>query len=119
MAQSSQAIDVANLIENRKVGAFQLTVIAWACAIMFVEGYDMQVLPYAAPAIIKAWHVNKAYFGPVFGFGLFGYMLGATLLSNLGDQLGRKKIIIAGGLLFGAFTLGAAYSSSLAALLIL
>src|SRR5580704_6904127 len=119
MFQTNQTIDVASLIENRKVGWFQVGVIAWACAIMFVEGYDMQVLPFAAPAIIKAWHVNRAYFGPVFGFGLFGYMLGATLLSNLGDQLGRKKMVIGGGLLFGAFTLGVAYTSSLAGLLVL
>jgi hypothetical protein len=48
---------------------------------MFVERYDMQVLRHAAPAILKAWHVDKPYFGPVFGFGLFGYMVVATLLS--------------------------------------
>src|ERR1700730_1920497 len=119
MSQANQTVDVASLIENRKVGRFQMTVIMWTCAIMLVEGYDMQVLPFAAPAIIKAWHVNKAYFGPVFGFGLFGYMLGATLLSNLADQFGRKKVIISGGLLFGAFTLGAAYSASLNELLVL
>jgi MFS transporter, AAHS family, 4-hydroxybenzoate transporter len=119
MAPTGERIDVANLIEDRKVGSFQLVVIAWACAIMFIEGYDMQVVPFAAPAIIKAWHVNKAHFGPVFGFGLFGYMLGATLLSNLGDKFGRKRIIIGGGLLFGVFTLGAACSSTLRELLVL
>jgi MFS transporter, AAHS family, 4-hydroxybenzoate transporter len=119
MAQNGQTIDVANLIESRKIGVFQFIVIAWACAIMFIEGYDMQVVPFAAPAMIKAWHVNKAYFGPVFGFGLFGYMLGATLLSNLGDKFGRKKIIVAGGLLFGAFTLASAFSATLRELLVL
>jgi AAHS family 4-hydroxybenzoate transporter-like MFS transporter len=119
MSQTNPIIDVAGLIENRRVGRFQMTVIMWTCAIMFIEGYDMQVLPFAAPAIIKAWHVNRAYFGPVFGFGLFGYMLGATLLSNLADQFGRKKVIIGGGLLFGAFTLGAAYSATLNELLVL
>jgi AAHS family 4-hydroxybenzoate transporter-like MFS transporter len=119
MVPTGETIDVANLIEDRKISSFQFVVIAWACAIMFIEGYDMQVVPFAAPAIIKAWHVNKAYFGPVFGFGLFGYMLGATLLSNLGDKFGRKKIIVGGGLLFGAFTLGAAFSSTLRELLVL
>src|ERR1700733_10185460 len=119
MAQSSLTVDVGDLIESRGTSAFQYAVIAWACAIMFIEGYDMQVVPFAAPAIIKAWHVNKAYFGPVFGFGLFGYMLGATLLSNLGDKFGRKRIIIGGGLLFGIFTLGAAFSSTLTQLLVL
>src|SRR5579872_7243043 len=115
----TRSVDVADLIENHKVSAFQLVVIAWACAIMFIEGYDMQVVPFAAPAMIKAWHVNRAYFGPVFGFGLFGYMLGATILSNLGDKFGRKKLIVAGGLLFGAFTLASAFSSTLRELLVL
>lgn len=119
MAQPSQTIDVASVIENRKINTFQFVVIAWACAIMFIEGYDMQVVPFAAPAMIKAWHVNKAYFGPVFGFGLFGYMLGATLLSNLGDKFGRKKLIVSGGLLFGAFTLASAFSATLRELLVL
>ena len=119
MAQTGQTIDVAQLIENRKISTLQFVVIAWACAIMFIEGYDMQVVPFAAPAMIKAWHVNKAYFGPVFGFGLFGYMLGATLLSNLGDKFGRKKVIVSGGLLFGAFTLASAFSATLRELLVL
>ena len=119
MAQTGQTIDIAALIENRKIDTFQLAVIAWACAIMFIEGYDMQVVPFAAPAMIRAWHVNKAYFGPVFGFGLFGYMLGATILSNLGDKFGRKKIIVSGGLLFGAFTLASAFSATLRELLVL
>ncbi len=123
MAQASQTtiqtIDVGSLIEDRKISWFQYGVIAWACAIMFIEGYDMQVVPFAAPAMIKAWHVNRAYFGPVFGFGLFGYMLGATILSNLGDKFGRKKIIVWGGLLFGAFTLASAFSATLRELLVL
>ena len=119
MTDTPHSIDVASLVENRKIGAFQFGIIAWTCAIMFIEGYDMQVVPFAAPAMIKAWHVNKAYFGPVFGFGLFGYMLGATLLSNLGDKFGRKKIIVGGGLLFGAFTLASAFSATLRELLVL
>ena len=86
---------------------------------MLIEGYDMQVMAYAAPSITQAWHVNKAYFGPVFGFGLFGYMLGATSLSNLADRVGRKKIIIGGALLFGMFSLATAFANSLGALLAL
>jgi MFS transporter, AAHS family, 4-hydroxybenzoate transporter len=119
MAQDTQSVDVAALIENRGLGRFQIVVLIWACVIMALEGYDMQVLAYAAPAIIKEWGVNKAYFGPVFGFGLFGYMLGATLLTSLSDRWGRKKLIIAGILLFGLFTFAAAYSSSLNQLLVL
>jgi len=86
---------------------------------MFMEGYDIQVLAYAAPSIIKAWKINPAYFGPIFSFSLFGYMLGATVFSNLADRIGRRKIILSGVLLFGAFNLATAYANSLNVLLVL
>ena len=69
---------------------------------MCIDGYDMQVISFAAPAIIKAWGIDKAAFGPIFGAGLFGYMLGATLLTSLADRFGRKFTVISGALLFGA-----------------
>jgi MFS transporter, AAHS family, 4-hydroxybenzoate transporter len=112
-------IDVARLIEEQKFGWFQAGLMFWICAFMFIEGYDMQVIGYAAPAIIKAWHSDKAAFGAVFGAGLGGFMLGAALLGNLGDKLGRKRMIVAGSLLFGLFTLASAFAEDLTSLLVL
>ncbi len=119
MAVDGKKVDVAALIENQRIGWFQVMILLNTCAVMFIEGYDMQVTSYAAPAIIKAWHLNKAYFGPVFGFGLFGYFLGGTLLSFLGDRFGRKKVVIGGSLVFGTFTLITAYATTLNGLLVL
>jgi AAHS family 4-hydroxybenzoate transporter-like MFS transporter len=113
------AIDVGALLENSRLGWLQLTVLLNTCLVMFIEGYDMQVTSYAAPAIIKSWHLASAYFAPVFGFGLFGNLLGGTLLGHLGDRYGRKKVIVAGSLLFGAFTFLAAYATTLPELLVL
>ena len=112
-------IDVGKLIENSRLGWFHVAVLLNTCMVMFIEGYDMQVTSYAAPAIIKAWHLTNAYFGPVFGFGLFGYLLGGTTLGHLGDRFGRKNVIIGGSLLFGIFTFAAAYATSLTGLLVL
>jgi AAHS family 4-hydroxybenzoate transporter-like MFS transporter len=61
------------------------------CMALFLEGHDMQVTSYAAPAIIKAWHLTSADFGPVFAFGLLGYFLGAPILGHLGD---RKENVV-------------------------
>ncbi len=112
-------IDVAALIESQKANWFRASIVIWACAVMLMEGYDIQVLAYAAPSIIKAWQIKASYFGPIFGFSLFGYMLGATVFSNLADRIGRKKIILGGALLFGLFNLATAYANSLNLLLIL
>jgi AAHS family 4-hydroxybenzoate transporter-like MFS transporter len=80
---------------------------------------SMQVLGYAAPAIIKAWHSDKAAFGAVFGAGLGGFMVGALVLGDLGDRLGRKYMLVAGMLLFGLFTLASAAAEGLTSLLVL
>jgi AAHS family 4-hydroxybenzoate transporter-like MFS transporter len=114
--RTQTTIDVGALIENSQLGWFHVTILLQTCVVMFLEGYDMLVTSYAAPAIIKSWHLTNAYFGPVFGFGMFGYLLGGTVLGHLGDRLGRKKVIIGGTLVFGLFTLLAAYATTLTAL---
>jgi len=113
------SIDVGTLIEGQTFGRFQTGLMFWICTFMLIEGYDMQVVGYAAPAIIKAWHSDKAAFGAVFGAGLGGFMLGATILGNLGDRFGRKHMIVAGSLLFGLFTLASAWADGLTSLLVL
>jgi len=113
------SVDVGALIEGQRFGRFQAGLMFWICTFMLIEGYDMQVVGYAAPAIIKAWHSDKAAFGVVFGAGLGGFMLGATILGNLGDRFGRKRMIVAGSLLFGLFTLCSAWADGLTSLLVL
>src|SRR5947207_10169997 len=113
------AIDVGGLIEGQRFGRFQTSLMFWICAFMFIEGYDMQVVGYAAPAIIKAWQSNKAAFGAVFGAGLGGFMVGAMVRGDVGDRLGRKRMMVAGALLFGVFTLASAWAEGLTSLLVL
>ncbi|MGD0443987.1 MAG: MFS transporter [Edaphobacter sp.] len=112
-------IDAGDLIERSPMGWFHLVILLNTCLVMCIEGYDMQVASYAAPSILKTWHLTSAYFGPVFGFGLFGSLLGGTVLGHLGDRLGRKKVIIGGSIFFGIFTFAAAYATSVTGLIVL
>jgi AAHS family 4-hydroxybenzoate transporter-like MFS transporter len=112
-------INVGGLIENSRLGWFHVAILLQTCLVMSLEGYDMLVTSYAAPAIIKSWHLTNAYFGPVFGFGMFGYLLGGTLLGHLGDRIGRKKVIIGGTLFFGLLTFLTAFATSLTAMFLL
>ena len=108
----SRTLDVASLIEGRALGVAQIAIAGWLCGLMVLEGYDMQTLAFAAPAILKEWQVGRADFGYVLTAHLVGYFVGAMVLSFYGDRLGRKNIILAGVAIFGAFTFGAGFAHS-------
>ena len=111
MAQE-RTLDVADLIEGKKLGSAQISVALLLCTLMVLEGYDMQALSFAAPAILRQWQVSRADFGFVLSAHLFGYFFGALLMSFFGDRIGRKNIIVAGAVIFGAFTFGAGFATS-------
>jgi AAHS family 4-hydroxybenzoate transporter-like MFS transporter len=110
-------IDVRTAIDGQHRGFYPMFVVAACAAAMVVEGYDSQVAAYAAPAIIRAWHIDRSLFGPVFAAALVGYLIGATLLSGLSDRLGRKRVIAFGNLFFGVLTLASAFATTIPVLL--
>jgi AAHS family 4-hydroxybenzoate transporter-like MFS transporter len=101
--ETRDSVDLGALMDEAGSFRFQLRLLLLLGCFMFVEGYDMQVLAYAAPAMIKTMHVSKAAFGVVFGGAMAGVMIGALLLGTLGDTYGRKLLVIGGLSLFGIF----------------
>ena len=112
-------IDIGQVIKSQKSSWFQWRLIFWIAVAMVIEGNDVQVPGYAAPSMIGALHIDKATFGSVFGLGYVGYMVGALVLSALGDRFGRRRLIIAGVLLFGVFTVAGAYATTFRDVLVL
>jgi AAHS family 4-hydroxybenzoate transporter-like MFS transporter len=104
-------LDVGALIEG-KLARPQVEIALWLCTLMVLEGYDMQTLSFATPAILREWHVSRSDFGFVLTAHLVGYFVGAMVLSFFGDRIGRKNIIIAGAMIFGAFTFSAGFATS-------
>ena len=117
--KTQTTFDVGAVIGSSQLGWFHAELLLSTCLVMFMEGYDMQSAAYTAPSIIRLWHLPPQYFAPVFAFGLFGNLLGGTVLGHLGDSFGRKMAIVGGSIFFGVFTLAAAYATSLTGLLVL
>jgi AAHS family 4-hydroxybenzoate transporter-like MFS transporter len=115
----SQTADVAEIIDGRKVGVFQLRTFLLCASVLFVDGFDVQSITYVAPTISQAWHLPPGAFGSTFSAGLFGVMLGALLLAPLADKVGRRRIIVYSCLAFGVCTLLTVWMSSLGSLLAL
>src|SRR5437764_1362623 len=72
-----------------------------------------QVIAFAAPHLVKAWGVQPHALGPVFSASLIGILFGSALFGWVGDRYGRKPALIGANLLFGVFTLWAAYAANL------
>lgn len=107
-----RTLNVAELIEGKKLVWPQIGIALWLCTLMVLEGYDMQTLSFAAPAILREWQVSRSDFGYVLTAHLVGYFGGAMILSFFGDRIGRKNIIVAGAVIFGAFTFATGFATS-------
>ncbi len=94
-------------------GRFHASLLFWAALAQFLEGFEMQLVGYTAPVMADALHVSKFAFGWVFAANNAGFLLGAIGLSSLGDRVGRKRMLVAGVLTFGVFTLAIGYSTTL------
>jgi len=112
-------LNISEKIDNSKFGAFQmgLCILCGMCLIM--DGFDVQAMGYVAPAILKEWHVPNAQFGPVFGAGLFGILVGSLLFSMLADKIGRRPVLIGATLCFSVLTFLTAHAANVNQMLLI
>ena len=99
------SVDIAELIAGRPMGRLQVRIVVLCAFIALLDGFDLQVIGLAAPAIAQLLKIPPADMGAVFSAALAGLTLGALLLGPLADRIGRKRVLIASALCFGLFTL--------------
>lgn len=112
----TKILDVDELVNSQKLGPLTFRLLVLSFLAMMADGYDILALAYAAPDIMRQWHVGRAAFGGVFSAGLLGILIGAPLLGHLGDRFGRKSMIVAGSIIYGVGTLGIVVAGSLSVL---
>jgi MFS transporter, AAHS family, 4-hydroxybenzoate transporter len=112
-------IDVSAAIERQRVSAFlvRLVVVTWI--ITFFDGFDQNVISFAAPTIAPMYHLSRPMMGNVFSVGLVGTMLGGFLFGWIGDRIGRRPAVIIATLLFALTTLGFALAGSYGGFLVI
>jgi AAHS family 4-hydroxybenzoate transporter-like MFS transporter len=115
----SDVIDVTHVIENQRRNSLVLTVVILSTAIMFLDGYDLQAMAFAAPSIVRAWSIDRAALGIVFSAGIFGIMVGGLVFGSLGDRIGRRLSIMASMAVFGGFTLATVWARDTTSLIVL
>lgn len=106
-------VQVSRLLDERGLSSFQIKLLAWSFFMVLIDGYDITAIAFAAPSLVKEWALKPGSLGPVFSASLVGILFGSALFGWIGDRYGRKAALVWANLVFGVFTLAAAYSTDL------
>ena len=101
----AQAIE---LVPAVRAGAAVTILLCFAVAVL--EGLDIQAMGVAAPRLAAELHLPGGVLGQALSSSNIGLVVGAALGGWLADKIGRKPLLIASVLVFGAFTLGTMYA---------
>lgn len=112
-------VNVTALLDEQKVGWFQLRLLGLCALVVMLDGFDIQSIGYVAPAIAQDLHLSYPQLSPVFSIGLLGLTLGTLLCGPLADAFGRRIMIIVGTFFFAVCTLATAAAGSLTNLIVL
>lgn len=83
------------------------------CAtIMLIDGYDLNALPLVVPHLVTELGVPPQRFGVALSAVLLGLGAGAVLLAPIGDQIGRRPMILLASAAMAVATLGTAIGTS-------
>ncbi|WP_261258575.1 MFS transporter [Serratia proteamaculans] len=109
---------IQNMVDRVGTRRGQLFLLTLCALCLMCDGFDIQAMGYAAPAIRDAWSLETALLGPVFSAGLAGIAIGGFALGWLADRIGRRPSIISATLIFGVFTLCSAFAQNINQLMV-
>ncbi|WP_442969170.1 MFS transporter [Pseudomonas sp. Q1-7] len=109
---STQNIDVRELINSRPLGGYQKWVVFLGFLIIALDGFDVAIMGFIAPQLKMDWGLAPMALGPVLSAALIGLAVGALVAGPLADRYGRKVVLVTSVFFFGLWTLATAFSTS-------
>jgi AAHS family 4-hydroxybenzoate transporter-like MFS transporter len=103
-------------LENQRIGALQIRVVAICSLIQICDGYDVGSIGWAVPSLTHAWSLPPSAFALAFLWSNLGVMAGALSSGPIGDRFGRKPLLLASIAIFGLASLLSAFTGSLGVL---
>lgn len=94
-------INLTGRIDAGPVSPFQIRVVVFCAFVALLDGLDIQTMAIATPRIAQDWGMEPAAFGPVISASFAGIMLGTMLLGQLGDRIGRRRVVLSAFLVVG------------------
>ncbi len=95
-------LTVEQWLDRRPIGAVQWLVLAVTSAIMLVDGFDLQALALAIPALSRDWNIPPEQLSWALSISLIGMGAAAALFGIAGDRYGRRVLLWASLLVVAA-----------------
>lgn len=99
-------------LDGRPLSALQIRVFLLCALIVLLDGYDLQVMGLAVPALSKAWLLAPKAFTVAQTASLLGLGLGSAFIAPFGDRLGRRPLLLTGLAIILVSSLGAASAAT-------
>ncbi|RVU20885.1 MFS transporter [Streptomyces antnestii] len=112
MSAAPPVLELTPIVERQHASRSWLLMYAVCCLITFLDGFDFQILSFAATYIRKDFGLTETQLGTLGTVGLFGTMIGALIMGYLADRIGRRPTIAVSVAGFGLFMLGFAYADT-------
>jgi len=113
-----QTVDIKQILDEQGFSRFLFAILSFSAILMFLDGYDTNVIAFAAPHIARAWHIPPSSFGTVFAIGPVGMLIGGIGFGFLGDMFGRKPAMVLSTFCFGLCIMAAPFCTSISDLLV-
>lgn len=119
MAGAARTIDVAALLDDRRLSLFNYKLIALSWLITLFDGLDMTMISFTAPYMRDELHLDNYMLGNLFSAGTAGMVFGGLVLASLGDRIGRRPTIVLAAFAFGFLTIATGFATTYHSLLVL
>ncbi len=94
MAEDGTTLHAEAVINQTKVGKFQILVLVLGALVLFTDGFNTHDLGYVAFDVRDQLGLSQATLGVVLSAGIAGLLAGYVLLSPLGGYLGPKRMVV-------------------------
>jgi AAHS family 4-hydroxybenzoate transporter-like MFS transporter len=113
VAANLATIDVDSVLDRVRFRGLPAVVLVCSILTLALDGLDIQVIGFVAPALAADFRVERQALAPVLAASLIGMAIGGFAVGPVGDRLGRRTALLVSILIFGSSTLAGNTVSSL------